>query len=177
MDMRVIGVDGCHGGWVAVALRDGSFDSAFAADQILVILSHFEGARAVAIDIPIGAQRGRFRQVDAAAKELLGSRGSTLFETPPLEVLACPDFESALALCRQLTGKGFSKQSYALRGRILEVDAVAKRDRAADDRGMVHGAAPRAAADGHSRGFVRPASPVGRPGPRRVADLRSRSRS
>jgi predicted RNase H-like nuclease len=127
--LRVIGVDGCRGGWVAVALRDGSFESAVAADGISEILSHYEGTKAVGIDIPIGAERGRFRRVDSTAKEKLGPRSSTLFETPPLEVLACSDFASALTLCRDLTGKGFSKQSHGLRERILEVDAIAKRDR------------------------------------------------
>lgn len=129
MDMRVIGVDGCHGGWVAVALRDGTFESAVAAGHISEILSRHDGAKAVGIDIPIGAERGRFRRVDAAARKLLGPRSSTLFQTPPLEVLACSDFPSALALCRELTGKGFSKQSHGLRERMLEVDAIAKRDR------------------------------------------------
>ena len=127
--MRVIGVDGCHGGWVAVALRDGTFESAVAAVHISEILSRHDGAEAVGIDIPIGAERGRFRRVDAAARELLRPRSSTLFQTPPLEVLACSDFPSALALCRELTGKGFSKQSHGLRERMLEVDAIAKRDR------------------------------------------------
>jgi predicted RNase H-like nuclease len=129
MDERVIGVDGCRGGWVAVALRDGSFESALAAERISEILSRYQEAKAVGVDIPIGAERGRFRQVDAAAKTLLGSRRSTLFQIPPLEVLACSDFPSALALCRKLTGKGFSKQSHGLRERMLEVDAIAKRDR------------------------------------------------
>ncbi len=127
--MRVIGVDGCPGGWVAVALRSGSFESALAADQFSEILSHYQAATAVGVDIPIGAERGRFRRVDAAAKKLLGPRSSTLFEVPPAEVLACSDFPSALALCRELTGKGFSKQSHGLRKRMLEVGAIAKRDR------------------------------------------------
>lgn len=127
--MRVIGVDGCPGGWVAVALRGGSFESALAADHISEILSHYRAAKAVGVDIPIGAERGRFRQVDAAAKKLLGPRSSTLFEVPPVEVLACSDFPSALALCRELTGRGFSKQSHGLRTRMLEVGAIAKSDR------------------------------------------------
>lgn len=127
--IRVIGVDGCPGGWIAVALRDGSFESALAADRISEILSHYPPAKVVGVDIPIGAERGRFRRVDAAAKKLLGPRSSTLFETPPLEVLARSDFPSALTLCRELTGKGFSKQSHGLRERILEVGAIAERDR------------------------------------------------
>jgi predicted RNase H-like nuclease len=124
-----VGVDGCSGGWVAVALRNGAFESAFTSPHVTEILANYEGVKAVGIDIPIGLEPGRFRRVDAAAKKLLGRRGSTLFETPPLEVLAHEDFRAALAVCRKLTGKGFSKQSHALRARILEVGALAKADR------------------------------------------------
>jgi predicted RNase H-like nuclease len=122
-------VDGCSGGWVAIALRNGAFESAFAASGVAEVLAHYASAKVVGIDIPIGAERGRFRRVDAAAKKLLGRRGSTLFETPPLEVLEFEDFQAALALCRKLTGKGFSKQSHALRARILEATALAEGDR------------------------------------------------
>lgn len=126
---RVVGVDGCSSGWVAVALRDGVFESTFASHGVAEVLAHYASAKVVGIDIPIGAERGRFRRVDAAAKKLLGRRGSTLFETPPLEVLELEDFRAALALCRKLTGKGFSKQSHALRERTLEVAAIAGADR------------------------------------------------
>src|SRR5574342_622402 len=124
--MRVVGVDGCSGGWVAVALEDGVFESARVARDLSEILTQEPGAKAVAVDIPIGAERGRFRRVDAAARELLGSRRSTLFETPPLEVFACEDYRSALALCRKLTGRGLSRQSHGLREKILEVAAVVR---------------------------------------------------
>jgi predicted RNase H-like nuclease len=126
--MRVVGVDGFSDGWVAVALRDGSFESAFAARDVSEVLARYQFAKVVGVDIPIGLERGRFRRVDAAAKKLLGRRSSTLFETPPLEVLAHEDFRTALGRCRKLTGRGFSKQSHALRPRILEVAKLAEAD-------------------------------------------------
>jgi predicted RNase H-like nuclease len=127
--VHVVGVDGCSGGWVAVALRDGVFESTFTSHGVAEVLTHYASAKVVGIDIPIGAERGRFRRTDAAAKKLLGRRGSTLFETPPLEVLELEDFQAALALCRKLTGRGFSKQGHALRARILEATALAEGDR------------------------------------------------
>jgi len=127
--MLVLGLDGCSGGWLVVALRGGAFDSAMFAPSVEKALEAHPSAEVVAIDIPIGAEAGRFRAIDGAAKKLLGSRRSTLFETPPMEVLRRPSFEAALALCRKLTGKGLSRQAFALRDKILEVEPVAARDR------------------------------------------------
>ncbi len=126
--MLVLGIDGCRNGWIVVALRGGSFHSASFAPTVAEALEAHPAARVVAIDIPIGSEAKRFRSGDAEARKRLGSRGSTLFETPPLEVLREPDFASAVSLCRKLTGKGLSQQSYALRTKILEVAPLAARD-------------------------------------------------
>jgi predicted RNase H-like nuclease len=126
--MLVLGLDGCGDGWLVVALRAGAFDSATFAPSLARALEAHPSAEVVAIDIPIGAEADRFRTVDGIAKRLLGSRGSTLFEMPPMKVLRQPSFEAALALCRKLTGKGLSRQAFALRDKILEVEPVAARD-------------------------------------------------
>jgi predicted RNase H-like nuclease len=91
-------------------------------------LARYESAAAIGIDIPIGTEPGRFRSVDAAAKALLGPRRSSLFAMPPTEVIQVADFAHALTLCRELTGKGLSKQSHSLRKKILEVAAAVKQD-------------------------------------------------
>ncbi len=126
--MLVLGIDGCRDGWLVVALRGGSFQSANFAPTVAEALDAHPVARVVAIDIPIGSEEKWFRSVDAEARKRLGSRGSTLFETPPLDVLRQPDFASAVSLYRKLTGKGLSQQSYALRTKILEVAPLADRD-------------------------------------------------
>jgi predicted RNase H-like nuclease len=112
-----------------VALRGGAFHSATFAPSVAEALAAHPTAEVVAIDIPIGAEPDRFRRIDGAAKRLLGPRGSTLFETPPGRALRRPTFEAALALSRKLTGKGLSRQAYALREKILEVEPIAARDR------------------------------------------------
>lgn len=127
--LLVVGVDGCQGGWVAVALAGGAFHSAFFHAGVSGILERYPAARTVGVDIPIGLERGRFRGVDAVARKRLGGRASTLFETPPKEVVEEADFAAANRLCRTLTGKGCSRQSHGLRERILEVRPIARRDR------------------------------------------------
>src|SRR5512137_1717256 len=126
--MLVLGLDGCGDGWFVVALRGGSFDSARFLPSVTMALDAYPSADVVAIDIPIGTEPGRFRAVDAAAKKRLGRSSSTLFETPPIEVLRQPSYQAALALCRNLTGKGLSKQAYALRQKVLEVEPIAAQD-------------------------------------------------
>jgi predicted RNase H-like nuclease len=51
-----------------------------------------------------------------------------VFLTPPRAVLEARTYAEASQLARELTGKGISKQAFALRNRILEVDALAERD-------------------------------------------------
>ena len=126
--MLVLGLDGCADGWFVVALRAGTFDSARFLPSVAKALEFYPSAEVIAIDIPIGTEADRFRTVDAAAKRLLGASSSTLFETPPVEVLRQSSYAAALALCRTLTGKGLSKQAYALRKKVLEVEPVASRD-------------------------------------------------
>lgn len=56
---RVVGVDGCSGGWVAVSLIDGRFDAAVRFDSLAELLARFEDAAFVAVDVPIGFPLGR----------------------------------------------------------------------------------------------------------------------
>jgi predicted RNase H-like nuclease len=59
---------------------------------------------------------------------MLGSRRSTVFLTPPRDVLEVTPYAAANALSRERHGFGISKQSYMLRAKILEVDAIARND-------------------------------------------------
>ncbi len=126
--MLVVGVDGCKRGFFAIALRDGAFERALFGKHIRDIVSELAGAARIGVDMPIGTELRRFRRIDEAAQKHLGARRSTIFATPPMVVLREKTFEAASRRCRALTGKGLSRQSYALAEKILEVDAVAKND-------------------------------------------------
>ena len=124
--MRVLGVDGWKGGWLAVALEDGAFAAALTAPTLTDLLGRpgVAGCQVIGIDIPIGLSPRRFRAVDEEARRRLGPRASTLFVMPPAAVLEEADYAAANALCRQLTGKGVSKQAHALRKKVLEAAAA-----------------------------------------------------
>jgi predicted RNase H-like nuclease len=129
--MRVIGVDACRRGWVAVSLEvsrlphraprllavrvDGSL--ARVLDQ-----ADRDPAGTVGIDMPLGLLESGWREADRAARGLLGPRRSSVFAIPPRAVWAQLSYPAANQLCRELTGQGFSVQAWGLRVKLLEAN-------------------------------------------------------
>jgi predicted RNase H-like nuclease len=120
---RVLGVDACRAGWVAIGL-DTSGVRAYAAADIDDVVAHAERdgpIRVVAIDIPIGLpDRGR-RRADVLARERAGPRRSSVFMTPVRPALLAPDHAAAVEINRQLAGEGVSAQAFGLRHKLLDV--------------------------------------------------------
>jgi predicted RNase H-like nuclease len=110
--MRVAGVDGTKAGWVAIVLEDGRFQADLLLRPIANDLSALDDASVIAIDIPIGFGP---RLADAEARRFLRGAASTVFSTPPREVLELPFGP----------GLGVSAQAHALGERILHVSALA----------------------------------------------------
>jgi predicted RNase H-like nuclease len=112
---RVAGVDGTKGGWVAITLEDGRFDS----DHVLPMGTTFDelgDVAVIAIDVPIGFGP---READDAARRLLGGRAaSTVFRTPTRALLEGPFGP----------GLGISAQAHALGPRILQATRLAETD-------------------------------------------------
>ena len=83
-------------------------------DHIRGVLETYEEAAAIGVDIPIGLPEAGHRACDLAARIFVGARRASVFLTPTRSLLRQP-FSSGL---------GVTAQAYALRERILEVDAV-----------------------------------------------------
>jgi predicted RNase H-like nuclease len=126
--MRVVGVDGCPKGWIAIVLEDGAFARAIFSRKLVDLVDAEPDAKVMAIDVPIGSEPDRFRRVDASAWQFVGPRWQNIREVPPLEVMQAPRLEEALAICEALTKKSFSNHGYALRDKVLEVAAIVKPD-------------------------------------------------
>lgn len=118
--MRVVGIDGCPGGWFGFVLAEGA--TATAAPTVAGVLSAVGPVDVAAIDVPIGLPRRGPRAADVAARARLGARRSTVFLTPARQVLEAPTLAEAVAVSRARTGVGVSAQAYQLRSRVLEVD-------------------------------------------------------
>jgi predicted RNase H-like nuclease len=118
--LRVIGVDACPGGWVAVTLTDGTLTRLVAVSSLADL--HIEAA-VTGIDMPLGLLAEGWRTADTQARRLLGPRRSSVFAIPPRPVWAQDSYAAANERCRELTGQGFSVQAWGLRRKLLEADA------------------------------------------------------
>jgi predicted RNase H-like nuclease len=121
---RVLGVDACRPGWIGITLGDDGTSAHFAPGiQALVELAAAAGPlAAVAIDIPIGLAAAGRRQADGLARRALGPRWPSIFITPCRATLLAADYGAAVAENRRLAGEGISRQAFALRAKILDVD-------------------------------------------------------
>jgi predicted RNase H-like nuclease len=112
---RVVGVDGCRGGWVAVGLPG---PEVIVRATLRAVLEAFGDAACVAVDIPIGLPAGPGgRSCDREARRLLGRASSRVFPAPTRACLEEPTYAAA-----RLVEPSLSAQSYALRAKIREAD-------------------------------------------------------
>jgi predicted RNase H-like nuclease len=123
--MRVTGVDACRDGWACVDLTVDQYGDA-AGLTVRVVGSLEEGlagavpGQVVGIDMPLGLLDRGWRVADGETRRRLGVRRSSIFAISPAEVWRQPDYQAALAVCRRLTGQGFSVQAWGLRAKLRE---------------------------------------------------------
>ncbi len=124
--VRVLGLDGCPGGWAGALVEGRSVE-----------LRRFDGLAAgltealavdvdlVAVDIPVGLPAtGAARACDAAARAYLGRQGSSVFPAPSRALLGLGTHAATTAASVRLTGRGISIQAYGIYPRIAAVDGV-----------------------------------------------------
>jgi predicted RNase H-like nuclease len=122
---RVLGVDACKTGWVGIALGDHGLVPYFAAhiDELLTAADNDGPIQVVGIDMPIGLPDSGVRQADLLARLEIGVRRSSVFMTPVRAALHADTHARAVEINRRVTGHGISIQAFALKSRLLEVDA------------------------------------------------------
>lgn len=77
--MRVAGVDGTKGGWVAIVLEAGRFAGDRVIRPVEAALEELDSVQIIAVDVPIGFGP---RKADRAARAFLSGAASTVFTTP-----------------------------------------------------------------------------------------------
>jgi predicted RNase H-like nuclease len=121
--MRVAGVDSCRGGWLAVTYdTDTGQLSPRAHLSFMALLESIPEAAAIAVDMPIGLSEDGPRRCDIEARKVLGPRRSSVFPAPDPRVLFAPTWWEAEQRSRALTGKGISRQSFAICRKVAEVN-------------------------------------------------------
>ena len=123
----VLGVDGCPGGWVGAVLVPGAPRPRVVVAPTVELLVETVRAdldiQVVGIDIPIGLPDSSIRQADVLARRALPGRASSVFTTLTRPAYLAADRAAADAVNRGLSGQGVGAQAFALRAKILEVDA------------------------------------------------------
>ncbi len=123
----VLGVDGCPGGWVGALLVPGAPRPRVVVAPTIEALVETVRAeldvQVVGIDIPIGLPDSSIRQADVLARRALPGRASSVFTTLTRPAYLAVDRAAADAVNRGLSGQGVGAQAFALRAKILEVDA------------------------------------------------------
>jgi predicted RNase H-like nuclease len=127
--MRIVGVDGCRDGWVAIAWDIG----ATLPQEALSVRIHasfadlvdaYGDAAIMGVDIPIGLHDAGCRVCDSKARTMLRRRHSCVFNAPAPGMLGAPTYSDALARSWALTGTGTTKQAYAIFPKVAEVNRV-----------------------------------------------------
>ena len=127
-DAPVLGVDACPAGWVGVVLDPTRRASVFVAADIaglVELVRETHPVTVVAVDIPIGLPDTSGRLADAEARRVLAGKSSSVFSTPVRAALEAPTYEEGRAANLAATeGRtSVSAQAYALRAKVLQVDA------------------------------------------------------
>lgn len=128
--MKVVGVDGCPGGWVAMCwdVAEGTIQPRIHS-SLTGLIVHYQDAEAIGVDIPIGLSSTGTRRCDVAARKLLGrGRSSSVFPAPHPDVLHAPTYQEAVAWSRAKIQKGVSQQTFALFDKIAEANATITRE-------------------------------------------------
>lgn len=122
---EVAGIDGCRGGWVAVAMPEGTPQGArvLAAPAFAELMARLAGAAALVVDMPVGlAEAPPGRGVEALARARIGPRRSSVFEPPLRPALGARSQDEATRLNRAAGGGGISAQAFNILARIRDVD-------------------------------------------------------
>ena len=123
--MFVVGVDGCRGGWPAVRLdRDGTTECRNFADMASLWAAHRQAAL-ILVDIPIGLpEAANDRSCDKAARAVLGRRRASVFPVPCRAAVYAPDYDTAIKLNEEITGKRIFRATWNLIPRVRQVDEL-----------------------------------------------------
>jgi len=120
------GVDGCKGGWIYACISGLEVEFGTVTELIDLVEKAPSDSR-IFVDIPIGLRdsSGEGRKCDVEARRLLRPyRTSSIFNAPIRAILDEPRYESANETSKRLSGKGLSRQSFAIIPKIREVDQL-----------------------------------------------------
>ena len=125
---KVVGLDGCKGGWIAAVMVDGKLQAVEYHESAHAAVEAHVDAAVFAFDIPIGLSENDKRAADGAAYEFLPDRKSSVFNAPPQAALDIFRKDGSHAQAsdesKRVAGYGISAQAWGLMKKIAEVDFI-----------------------------------------------------
>ncbi|WP_017326606.1 DUF429 domain-containing protein [Synechococcus sp. PCC 7336] len=126
VEFQAAGMDGCRGGWLAIA-RVGERDCRhWLLEEGAQLLELFGRTGLTFVDIPIGLAEGEAsRRCDRLLRKTLGGRFSSSVFNPPIRAAVYAEsYGEACDRNFERTGKKISKQSWQITRKIRQVDEV-----------------------------------------------------
>mgnify|MGYP000707533950 CR=1 FL=1 len=128
-----VGVDGCPGGWIAVAYSEGSYMDADHYGSIEGLWEAYEEkAESILIDVPIGLREdsNKPRPCDTAARKKLSPRRHNSVFPPPVRAAVHENsYEQAKATQEERTDGSLGVQSWGIAKQIAELDTFLRKTR------------------------------------------------
>ena len=137
--MRIAGIDGYTGGWIAVVIDDGNFATAqvFSNDDLETLIASNAIEYAI-VDIPIGLISGKdadnpkqkTRDTETAMRKFLKKRHVCVFNTPcrqALDTIDENDYWLASDVNRKILGVKLTKQTFYIMEKIREADVIVQK--------------------------------------------------
>ncbi|WP_411968255.1 DUF429 domain-containing protein [Haloferax sp. YSSS75] len=133
--MTFVGIDGCHGGWLAVEVdENGKHLGTSARTSFEELSEEYSDAELALVDVPIGLRSsdndgdavGTPRLCDSEARSAIYPRSSSVFQVPIREAVEAWEThhndEDAIAKQREVTGKSLTSQSLGIIDKIAEIE-------------------------------------------------------
>lgn len=127
--MFVVGVDGCRAGWLAVKMsRHGAWECRI-FPEMTSLWSAYRRAALILVDIPFGLPAdANDRDCDRTARKVLGPRRASVFPVPCRAAIYAPNYDAAIKINEQTTGKRIFRATWNLIPRLRQVDEVLRTD-------------------------------------------------
>lgn len=123
----VVGVDACPVGWFATVI-DADVVRTETYEEFEILSEAYPEVDQILVDIPIGLPEAERRRCDENARDLLGSRGISVFYPPCRSAAEHTDYPEANDEHRDRIGYGLSQQAHNIGRKILQVaDVVGER--------------------------------------------------
>jgi predicted RNase H-like nuclease len=125
--MKVVGIDGCMGGWFTISIIDFNKWNISLFSDIFYLWETHKDANIILIDIPIGLkERDKVeRFCDLEARKILGrKRAKSVFPAPSRSTMYAKDYTDACEINQKMTNRKISIQTWNIIPKIKEVDTL-----------------------------------------------------